>query len=156
MIEERWMQEAIDAARRGMEAGQSPFGACVVKDGQVVCTAHNDVWRNTDPTAHAEVQVIRKACGILGTIDLTGCDIYSTCEPCPMCFTAIHWARFDRVIYGATIDDAAAAGFHELHVSNQQMKEIGRSEVEIVANFMRQPCAELFGQWLDRGDQKVY
>ena len=107
----RWMRSAIEAAERGIAAGQTPFGASIVRDGRLVVAAHNVVWATTDITAHAEVNAIRLACRELGTIDLSGCDIFCTCEPCPMCFGAIHWARFDRLVYAASVADAANAGF---------------------------------------------
>ncbi|MFN2369923.1 MAG: nucleoside deaminase [Candidatus Krumholzibacteriia bacterium] len=114
MNDDRFMDEAVAEARRGIRAGEGgPFGAVVVKDGRVVAHGHNQVIAHGDPTAHAEVQAIRAACRELGTFDLTGCEIYATCEPCPMCFAAIHWARLDRVRFGATRADAAAIGFDD-------------------------------------------
>ena len=143
-------------ARRGIEAGQTPFGACLVRNGDILAVTHNRVWGECDPTAHAEVLAIRQACKTLGTIDLTGCAIYSTCEPCPMCFTAIHWARISKVFFGADIKDAAAIGFSELHISNEQMRALGPSPVEVIGGFMRGPCMALFQEWVDRKDIRVY
>jgi guanine deaminase len=109
-----FMAIAIAEARRGIRSGDGgPFGAVVVRDGVVVARAHNQVVRANDPTAHAEMQAIRAACRTLGTFDLSGCTIYTTCEPCPMCFAAIHWARIDGVVYGASRADAAAVGFDD-------------------------------------------
>ncbi len=109
-----FMNEAIAEAAAGIAAGEGgPFGAVVVKDGRVVARGHNQVIAHGDPTAHAEVQAIRAACRELGTFDLTGCEIYATCEPCPMCFAAIHWARLDTVRFGASRADAAAVGFDD-------------------------------------------
>ena len=151
MIDERYMREAIAAARRGIAAGQTPFGTCIVRDGRVIATAHNAVWADTDITAHAEIVAIRAACKALRTVDLTGCDIYSTCEPCPMCFAAIHWARIDRIVFGARIADARAAGFHELTLSNEQMKTLGGSEVQIVGDLLREENRQLFLDWIAQG-----
>ena len=110
----RLMRAAVDEALAGLAGGDGgPFGAVVVRDGVVIARGHNQVVGNADPTAHAEVQAIRAACRQLGTFDLSGCEIYATCEPCPMCFAAIHWARLDRVVYGATRADAAAVGFDD-------------------------------------------
>src|SRR5437763_16263183 len=106
MDEQTWMWRAIERAREGIAKGQSPFGAAVVSGGKVVAAAHNTVWLDTDPTAHAEVNAIRQAAAALGTIKLAGCVMFTTCEPCPMCLAAVHWAKFDRVVYGATIADA--------------------------------------------------
>src|SRR5574341_2624438 len=108
------MRLAIDMARKGAEQGQSPFGACIVRDDEVVACEHNAVLATMDSTAHAEVQAIRTACRALNTIDLSACTIYSTCEPCPMCFGACHWAKISRIVYGAGIDDALRLGFRQL------------------------------------------
>ncbi len=150
------MSSAIASAREGVQAGQSPFGACIVRDGEIICTSHNRVWELTDPSAHAEVQAIRQACGLGDTIDLAGCTIYSTCEPCPMCFATIHWAKIAKIVYGASIADARKAGFGELEISNEQMKAAGKCDIEIVAGFMRDECLELFEEWLAIGDRRVY
>ena len=150
-IDEQLMQQAIDACRRGIEQGQTPFGACIARRGDVLACTHNHVWLTTDPTAHAEVHCIRQACREAGTIDLDDATIYSTTEPCPMCFGAIYWARIRRIVYGCSIRDAADAGFKELHISNQHLKEAGRAEIQIEPGFMREPCLELFHQWKKRG-----
>jgi guanine deaminase len=111
---QRFLDLAIAAAVRGAQTGQGgPFGAVVVKDGQVIAQAANSVIASNDPTAHAEVQAIRAACAALGTFQLTGCDLYASCEPCPMCLGAILWARPRAVYYAATRDAAAAAGFDD-------------------------------------------
>src|SRR5438874_11390685 len=111
MTEADVMRVAIEKTREGIDAGQSPFGSVIVRGGEVVAATHNTVWLTTDPTAHAEVNCIRSAAGKLKTIFLTGCTLYSTTEPCPMCLSAIHWARIERVVSGAPIADASAAGF---------------------------------------------
>lgn len=156
MPETRFMQMAIDKAREGIGAGQTPFGACIVRGGVPVACTHNRVWGTTDITAHAEIVAIREACRALGTIDLSGCEIYSTCEPCPMCFSACHWAGLSRIVYGARIADAQAGGFSELTLSNEQMKTLGGSPIAIEGGFMREPCAALFRDWLARADRRVY
>jgi len=109
MDDTAFMRAAIAKARDGIRAGQTPFGAAVVHGGRVLVAAHNTVWRDTDPTAHAEVGALRQAARLLRRIDLAGCDLFTTCEPCPMCLVATHWAKVDRVVFGATIEDAAAA-----------------------------------------------
>jgi guanine deaminase len=156
MSDREFIKLALAKAREGIAEGQTPFGACIARDGKVISAAHNTVWQETDSTAHAEINAIRVACRALGTIDRTGCSIYSTCEPCPMCFAAIHWARIDRVIYGATIADAQAAGFHELAISNREMKERGGSAVVIESGLMFEECRALFTEWLERKDKSVY
>ncbi len=107
------MREALRLARESVAAGGGPFAALVVKDGAVVAAATNRVVPDRDPTAHAEVLAIREACRRLGTFRLDGCEIYASCEPCPMCAGAIAWARLSRVLYAGTRDEAAAAGFDD-------------------------------------------
>jgi guanine deaminase len=110
----KYMQLAIEVAMQGMYAGEGgPFGAVVVHDGEVVGRGHNRVTSTNDPTAHAEVVAIRDACRQLGHFQLTACELYTTCEPCPMCLGAIYWARPQRVWYGSTREDAASAGFDD-------------------------------------------
>lgn len=154
--ERRFMNRAVREARKNfVRPDGGPFGACIVKEGRIVAAARNTVLRH-DATCHAEVNAIRKASRKLGTFDLTGCEIYSTTEPCPMCFGAIHWARIGAVYYGSGIRDAARAGFHELRISNERMKAQGRSKVRLVPGFMRDECLELFESWLILPDKKRY
>ncbi len=143
------MAAAIAKAREGILAGQSPFGAVIVSKGVVVAATHNTVWRDLDPTAHAEVNCIRAAAKALATISLDGCEMYSTCEPCPMCLSAIHWSKIDRVVFGATIADAAAAGFCELHVAAAELARAGGSALKVESGLMRDECAALFAFWRD-------
>ena len=108
---------AIELAKRGVEEGQGgPFGCVIVKDGEVVGKGCNGVTSMNDPTAHAEVMAIRDACKRLGDYQLTGCDVYTSCEPCPMCLGALYWARPDRVIYAASRFEAAEAGFDDAFI----------------------------------------
>lgn len=154
--DEQCMRRAIAKARAGILRGQTPFGACIVKGGKVISCEHNVVWRTGDITAHAEIHAIRKACRKLGTIDLSGCVIYSTCEPCPMCFAACHWARIGRIVYGASIADARRAGFNELDVSNRDMKRRARSLVEILGGVLREENILLFRDWAAKKHSKAY
>lgn len=155
MNDQEYMGLAIEVARRGVEAGQSPFGSVIVRDGTVVAAGHNTVWKTCDPTAHAEVNTIRAAAAAMGTIDLSGTTLYSTCEPCPMCLTAIHWAKIDRVVYGAEIEDAERAGFSELRISAKDMVKQGGSPLRVDNGVRRQECAKLFDQFLE-SNGKVY
>ncbi len=150
------MRLAIDKAREGVASGQSPFGACIARAGEVVSCEHNVVWQTTDITAHAEIHAIREACRKLGTIDLSGCVIYSTCEPCPMCFSACHWARLSKIIFGTSIRDAHASGFHELQIANTKMKELGGSPVEIVGDFLREESLALFQIFNQQPNKRTY
>jgi tRNA(Arg) A34 adenosine deaminase TadA len=156
MSESELMRLAIDKAREGIAAGQSPFGAVIVKDGAVVAAAHNTVWRDTNPTAHAEVNCLRAAAAALATIDLGGCTMYSTCEPCPMCLAATHWAKVDRVVFGATIVDATAAGFSELPVAAADLAALGHSPLKVESGLLREECAALFDEWKRAGRCGTY
>lgn len=146
--DKQFMRLAINKTKEGIQSGQTPFGACIVKDGEVVVCAHNVVWKTTDITAHAEINAIRQACKKLNTIDLSGCTIYSTTEPCPMCFSACHWAMISKIIFGTSIEDAKIAGFNELTIPNEKMKSWGMSNLEIVRGFLKEENLELFKTWL--------
>ena len=150
------MELALREARknfRTLEGG--PFGACIIKDGKVMAVARNTVLRG-DATAHAEINAIRKACRKLGTHDLTGCIIYSTTEPCPMCFSAVHWARIGTIVHGTTISDAKRTGFLELDISNKELKALGRSKIRIVQDVMKPECLELFRAWTAIPGRRAY
>lgn len=110
---ESFLQEAIRLAVESVGQGGGPFGALVVREGEVIARAANRVTQANDPTAHAEVQAIRAACAALSTFRLDGCTLYASCEPCPMCLGAIYWARLERVVYAATHEEAARAGFSD-------------------------------------------
>lgn len=120
----QYMQEAIKLAEANIanEKGR-PFGAVIVKDGKIIASTANSVTTTNDPTAHAEVNAIRSACKYLKTFDLTGCEIYASCEPCPMCFSAIYWARIGKVYYAASKRDAAKAGFDDSLIYDELAKE---------------------------------
>ena len=154
--DDRYMRLAIEKAKEGIAAGQSPFGAVIVRDGTVVVAAHNTVWRDTDPTAHAEVNAIRKAAARLGRIDLRECTLFSTCEPCPMCLAATHWSKIERLVYGATIDDTAAAGFSELRVGAVALATMGRSPLRIEVGPLAAECRALFDLWQTAGLSRSY
>lgn len=138
-----YMKYAIDEARLGIENGEGgPFGTCIVKDGEVIATAHNMVLKNNDPTAHGEISAIREACKNLGTFDLTGCDLYTTGEPCTMCLCACLWANINHVYYGCTIEDNEMIGFRD----NKFDELLGGREK--LSNYLteidRKECLELF------------
>lgn len=145
--DEKFMREAIKICEAGIKAGQSPFGAVIVKNGRVVAGGHNQVWKDTDITAHGEIVTIRKANKKLKKIKLDGCTIYSTTEPCPMCFSASHWAGVDRIVYGASIADVKRLGFGELTISDKQMKAFGRSRVRITGGVLAKECREQLKRW---------
>jgi len=132
-----------------------PFGACIVKGGKIIAVSRNTVLRQ-DATCHAEVNAIRIASKKLRTYDLSGCSIYSTTEPCPMCFSAIHWSRIDTLVYGNTIADAKKIGFNELSISNARMKKLGRTKLKIISGFMREEVNRLFERWDKLPGRKLY
>ncbi len=142
------MHHAIKAARAGLKNGESPFGAAIATlDGRLIVASHNTVRSRTDATAHAEINTIREACRLLGTIDLSGHVMATTCEPCPMCASAIHWANLDAVSYGACIADADAAGFRELAIACETVFAAGGGRIRIEANVLTEDCRALFDEW---------
>lgn len=151
-----YLQLAVEKAREGIATGQTPFGAVIVRAGAVVAAAHNTVWRDCDPTAHAEINAIRQAAKALQSIDLSACEMFSTCEPCPMCLSAIHWSKIERVVYGATITDAAAAGFSELRVEARKLAEMGGSRLRVEPLPSRNDCRALFDLWQRSGRGRTY
>jgi len=143
---------AIESALKGIRRGHGgPFGACIVKNGKAIAVAHNTVLRDNDPTAHAEINAIREACRRLGTWNLEGCEIYSTTEPCPMCFTAIHWARISKVYYGTTIEDVAKLGFNELPLRAVEIKRLTGVPIEIIPGYKVEECRKLLEEWKKLG-----
>ncbi len=156
MIDTDAMSRAIAACRIGLRLGQSPFGAAIVKDGRVVCEAHNTVRLDNDPTAHAEVNAIRLASREMGTFDLSGCILYSTCEPCPMCLAATHWSRVDRLVFGASIADARSSGFREMPISAESMVKMGESPLRVEGGSLAAECRTLFDEWKAAGNANPY
>ncbi len=147
---------AIQKCREGLALGQSPFGCAIARDGEVLSSSHNSVVLTTDITAHAEVNAIREACRHAGDIFLAGSIVATTCEPCPMCMAALHWARVDTVYYGASIADAAAAGFNELQLPAAELLRLGGSQLKLIPGLLTQECKELFADWNANPNRKVY
>jgi guanine deaminase len=151
-----FMQEAIRHAVENVRSGRGgPFGAIVVKDGRVIATGVNLVTAVNDPTAHAEVNAIREACRSLGTFQLAGCEIYTSCEPCPMCLGAIYWARPDRVYFAATASDAAEAGFDDSFIY-EELKRAHRERRIPFEPMMREAGLEPFREWMQKNDRIRY
>lgn len=144
---ENLMHRAIAKTREGIAADQSPFGCAIARDGQILAVAHNRVLATTDITAHAEVNALREACRTVGDIFLEGAIVATTCEPCPMCMAALHWARAETVYYGATIADATAAGFNELSLSAAELLRLGGSTVRLEPGLLASECRDLFTEW---------
>jgi len=143
----RFMRMAIELATSNVLDGRGgPFGAVIVKGGEVVATGANSVTALNDPTAHAEIMAIRNACRELGAFELRECAIYSSCEPCPMCLTAILWARCEGLFYASTASDAAAAGFDDSYFYEQVRKPVGERELP-VENLLRDEALKSFEVW---------
>lgn len=150
----RWMKIAYDEATVGMLAGDGgPFGAVIVKDEKVVAVAHNEVLKTKDPTSHAELSAVRKASQELDSFDLSGCVLYTTCMPCPMCLGAIFWARITTVYYGATEDDAARAGFDDKRFYEMIMGE--KSDL-ILKQIDYKINAKLFDKFNESFNHQIY
>lgn len=152
----KMMELAIEVAKQGIMQGQSPFGSLIARGEEVLMRGHNQVWATSDPTAHAEVTTIRMCSQQNATIDLSGCVLYSTCEPCPMCLAACHWAKFDYVVFGASIQDAESAGFSELGISSHDMVRLGGSPMKLISGFMEEECRSLFSLWAAQENSRSY
>ena len=155
MSDKEFLNLAIEIAEENIAKGGGPFGAVIVKDGEVVARSGNSVTVDNDPTAHAEVNCIRKACRVLGTFDLNGCIIYSSCEPCPMCLSAIYWARLDKLFYAATRRDAASAGFDDdfIYKELELAPEKRKKPSEIL---LRDEASKAFRMWTEKTDKTEY
>ncbi|HWB33206.1 MAG TPA: nucleoside deaminase [Acidobacteriaceae bacterium] len=141
------MRQAIALATRNVESGAGgPFGCVVVRDGQIIATGVNQVTAANDPTAHAEVVAIRAACKALGSFQLTGCTVYTSCEPCPMCLAALYWSRCDAIYFGNTAADAAAAGFDDSFLYTEVAKPIDQRSIP-TARLLGDEAIESFDRW---------
>ncbi len=145
-MEKEYLRRAIALAEQNVRAGGGPFGAVIVKDGKIVGEGVNRVTANQDPTAHAEIVAIRAAATALGSHDLRGCEIHTSCEPCPMCWGAILWARIDRIFYAATQVDAAAAGFDDANFYGELAKPADQRRTPMVGA-LRDEGAVPFSAW---------
>lgn len=154
--DEKFMRRAIELAQSGMNTGAGgPFGAVVVKDGEIVGEGFNCVTSTNDPTAHAEIVAIRNACAKLNSFQLDGCAIYTSCEPCPMCLGAIYWARPAKVFYAATHSDAAKVGFDDQFIYEEIEKPIAERQIDTV-NFLRDEGLKVFENWARKTDKTEY
>ncbi len=153
---EALMRMAIEKCRDGLQLGQSPFGCAIAVGNRVIANEHNSVVLTTDITAHAEVNAIRAANREIHNIFLEGAIVATTCEPCPMCMAALHWARVDTVYYGATITDAGMAGFNELQLPAAELLRQGGSGLKLIGGTLTPECRALFEQWLATPSRHVY
>ena len=154
--EKIFMREAIRLAEEGMNSDSGgPFGAVVVKNGEIIARGFNRVTSDNDPTAHAEVIAIREACKKLGTFQLDDCEIYTSCEPCPMCLGAIYWARPRKVYYACTREDAAAANFDDQFIYDELELKIDERKVSF-ENMIRDEGRHVFQKWMLKADKTEY
>jgi guanine deaminase len=155
-MSEEFMRRAIALGIENVRTGQGgPFGAVVVKDGRVVAEGANRVTTTNDPTAHAEIVVIREACRVLGAFQLTACDLYTTCEPCPMCLGAIYWARPARVFYACVAADAAAVGFDDAFIY-EELKHPPQGRRLPMEQLLREESLEIFSLWKRQVNKTPY
>ncbi len=151
-----FMKKAIELAVENVRTGRGgPFAAVVVKDGKIIAEGTNRVTSTNDPTAHAEMVAIREACRTVGHFQLTGCEIYTTCEPCPMCLGAIYWARPAKVFYASTGKDAAAAGFDDSFIYEQFEQPISGRKIPMI-QLMREEALQAFRAWEQKADKIPY
>ena len=150
-----FMQMAIDASVENVKNGGGPFGAVIVKNGEVVAVGTNRVTANNDPTAHAEVMAIRAACQRLNTFRLSDCEIYTSCEPCPMCLSAIYWSGIRTIFYGNNAQDAAKIGFSDQFIYDELKRPLIQRVIPAI-NLMRPEAQAAFRAWEEKRDKIAY
>lgn len=154
-MDKKYMQRAIELAEESVKRGGGPFGAVIVRNGELVAEGSNCVTIDNDPTAHAEVSAIRNACKSLNTFDLSGCEVYTSCEPCPMCLSAIYWARAERIYYGCSKEDAKEIGFDDSFIYEQiELKPEERSIPS--QQVLHSEALSAFRMWDDKEDKTRY
>lgn len=155
MTNEELMRRAIELSINSVKSGGGPFGAVIARNGEIIAEGSNCVTIDNDPTAHAEVSTIRKACKQLGTFDLAGCEIYTSCEPCPMCLGAIYWAHLDKIYYANDRKDAAKIGFDDdfiyQEISLEPYRRLKPSEI-----LLRDEAIKAFQMWEKKTDKTEY
>lgn len=152
---DEYMREAISLSVKNIDNNGGPFGAVIVKDGEVIARGVNRVTSNIDPTAHAEVNAIREASKKLGTYDLSGCEIYSSCEPCPMCLGAIYWARIDKLFFANTKQDAKDIEFDDSFIYEELDLPIEKRKIP-TTQILREEALVAFNKWKDKEDKVEY
>ena len=153
--DQQFMQQAIDLSIENVANGGGPFGAVIVRNGEVIATGTNRVTANCDPTAHAEINAIRAACAKINDFKLSGCTVYSSCEPCPMCLSALYWAGVERICYGNTKADARKINFDDSFIYDQL--DLNYADRKILCeHFMRDRAWSAFQKWADKADKIEY
>lgn len=146
LANEKFMKEAIDLSKQNVDNGGGPFGAVIVRNGEIIARGVNRVTANNDPTAHAEVTAIREAAKVLNTFNLSDCEIYTSCEPCPMCLGAIYWARLGRIFYGNTKANAKAIGFDDSFIYEEIEKPIDNRKIPTM-QLLPHEAITAFNKW---------
>lgn len=154
-MKKEFMRKAIELAIENVNNGGGPFGAVIVKDGEIISTGVNRVTPNNDPTAHAEVQAIRSACQKLDTFQLDGCEIYSSCEPCPMCLGAIYWAHIDHLYYGCNQHDADEIGFSDQFIYEEIALDPSQRKL-LTEELLPEEAKAVFEEWKNKEDKVEY
>lgn len=153
----KYMRMAVEEGFKNLESGAGgPFGAVIVRNGELVARARNKVLLTNDPTMHAEMIAIRQACAKLGRFDLSDCEIYSTCQPCPMCIGAIFWARIPKLYYGALDSDADAIGFSDKFIYDAIRADFQGQDALSIETVDREDCLKLFKAWENKRDKAMY
>lgn len=155
MDDEAFLRKAIELSINNVKIGGGPFGAIIVKAGRIVSSGVNQVVTLNDPTAHAEIMAIREAALNLNSFDLSGCAIYTSCEPCPMCLSAIYWARIGRVYFGAGKEEAARYGFDDLAIGNEVKKNLEERSIPMF-RMLSHEAVGAFEAWKEKEDKRPY
>ena len=151
----KFMVKAIELSIKSVDSGTGPFGAVIVKDNKIISEGFNTVTLSNDPTSHAEIVAIRKACKILNNFSLKGCELYSTCEPCPMCLSAIYWARIQKIYYANTRKDAQKIDFDDSLIYSEFKKNIDKRKIPMI-QMMRNEAIKAFELWDKKTDKVKY
>ena len=154
-MKNKFMQRAIELSIESVNKGGGPFGSVVVKDDKIVAEGSNKVTLINDPTAHGEIVAIRQACKNLNNFNLSGCELYSTCEPCPMCLSAIYWARIDKIYYANTRNDAQRIDFDDSFIYSELQKNTNKRKIPMI-QMMRNEALKAFELWDKKTDKVKY
>ena len=154
-MKNKFMERAIELSIESVNIGGGPFGSIIVKDDKIIAEGSNEVTLINDPTAHGEIVAIRQACKSLNNFDLSGCELYSTCEPCPMCLSAIYWAHIDKIYYGNTRLDAAKIGFDDNYIYNELSKQLSQRKIPM-QQLNQEDAIKVFKEWELKPDKNKY
>ncbi len=154
-MKNKFMKRAIELSIESVDKGGGPFGCVIIKDNQIIAEGSNKVTKNNDPTAHGEIVAIREACNKLNNFNLDGCELYSTCEPCPMCLSAIYWARISKIFYANTREDARKIDFDDSLIYLEMQKKINERKIPMI-QIMRDEALKAFQLWDQKIDKTKY